>query len=326
MFEGVKTIAVILSLLFGIPVFSQDTLVRTHQDNQQSSPGYVLSQKTKKNRAWMAGSASVAAYGGSIAGLSSIWYRKYPQSSFHFFNDNDDWLQVDKAGHVFGAYTAGKLSMEAWRWAGVSSKQRIWIGGLSGATFMTVIEILDGFSSEWGFSTGDMAANLLGSGALISQELAWNEQRIQLKFSFHTNIYGDPVLDQRANDLFGRSTSQRMMKDYNAQTYWASANIRSFFKSSQIAPWLNIAIGYGAEGMFGGTVNVLKDAGGNIVFDRRDIPRFRQFYLAPDIDLTRIKTKSKVLKATFFLLNSFKFPTPSIGFSRKGIEWNWLHF
>ena len=78
--------------------------------------------------------------------------------------------------------------------------------------------------------------------------------------------------------------------------------------------------------MLGGTVNLLKDANGNIIFDRRDIPRIRKWYLAPDIDLTKIRTKKKWLKTTFFLFNSLKFPTPSIGFSKNGIEWNWLHF
>jgi hypothetical protein len=78
--------------------------------------------------------------------------------------------------------------------------------------------------------------------------------------------------------------------------------------------------------MFGGTENRLKDKNGFILFDRTDVPRYRQWYLAPDIDLTKIKTKSKFLRSTFFLLNSLKFPAPSIGFSKKGIEWNWLHF
>jgi hypothetical protein len=117
-----------------------------------------------------------------------------------------------------------------------------------------------------------------------------------------------------------------MLKDYNGQTYWVSANLKSFFKRSNLPPWLNVAVGYGADGMFGGSNNIGKDNNGTIFFNRSDIPRYRQWYLAPDINLTKIKTKNKVLKTTFFLLNSLKFPTPSIGFSRKGVEWNWIHF
>ena len=299
-------------------LFSQDTSRQALSSFTPSSPN--------KTRIFLATGTSVVGYGGSLVALSNAWYKKYPQSSFHFFNDDDSWLQIDKAGHFFSAYTAGKMSMEVWRWAGLSRKQRIWIGGLSGSFFLTVIEVLDGFSSEWGFSMGDMAANLTGSSLFIAQELAWNEQKIQVKFSFHQNDYGSPSLNQRADQLFGNRYVEKLLKDYNAQTYWVSANLKSFLKKSHVPSWLNIAVGYGAEGMFGATKNIVKDNNGTVIFDRSDIPRYRQWYLAPDIDLTRIKTKSKFLKISFFLLNSLKFPTPSIGFSKKGIEWNWIHF
>ena len=283
-------------------------------------------RKQIKSRVYLATAGSAAMYTGGLIALSNAWYKDYPQSSFHFFNDNNDWLQVDKAGHVFSAYTTGKWSMEMWRWAGLSKKQRIWAGGLSGTVFLTVVEVLDGFSSGWGFSIGDLGADLAGSGLFIAQELAWNEQRVQVKFSFHRNSYADPSLSNRADELFGTHTWERMLKDYNGQTYWMSANLKSFFKKINLPVWLNIAIGYGADGMFGGTENRMKDKNGLILFDRTDVPRYRQWYLAPDIDLTKIKTKSKFLRSTFFLLNSLKFPAPSIGFSKKGIEWSWLHF
>ncbi|MES2005307.1 MAG: DUF2279 domain-containing protein [Bacteroidota bacterium] len=315
MFEEVKKSLFIIALLSCRTLLAQDT-VNSHEPIHPSSP----------KRIYLAAGISTLGYGTGLVALSNAWYKNYPQSSFHFFNDNNDWLQVDKAGHVFSAYTASKMSEELWRWAGLSRKQRIWVSGISGTAFMTVIEVLDGFSSEWGFSMGDLAADLAGGGIFIAQELAWNEQRVQIKFSFHRNNYGDPSLNQRTNELFGSRTSERMLKDYNGQTYWASANIKSFFKNARIPSWLNIAVGYGAAGMFGGTENIARDKNGTIIFNRTDIPRTRKWYLAPDIDLTRIKTKSKFLRTTFFLLNSFKFPTPSIGFSKKGIEWSWVHF
>ena len=116
-----------------------------------------------------------------------------------------------------------------------------------------------------------------------------------------------------------------MIKDYNGQTYWLSANLKSFFPKSNLPAWLNVAVGYGAEGMFGAEENRWKNFEGNYI-NRYDIERYRQWYIAPDINFTKIKTKSKFLKATFFVLNSFKFPLPSIGFSKKGVEWYWLHF
>jgi hypothetical protein len=44
--------------------------------------------------------------------------------------------------------------------------------------------------------------------------------------------------------------------------------------------------------------------------------RIRQFYIAPDIDLTRIKTKSKFLQSIFGAFGFIKFPAPAIEFNR----------
>ncbi|HVZ98292.1 MAG TPA: hypothetical protein VG847_15520, partial [Chitinophagaceae bacterium] len=32
-------------------------------------------------------------------GLQYLWYKKFPHSRFHFFNDNNEWLNMDKIGH-----------------------------------------------------------------------------------------------------------------------------------------------------------------------------------------------------------------------------------
>ncbi len=284
-----------------------------------------LSAKERKKRIRAVTIGNIAGYGGAMIGLYSAWYKNYPQTRFHFFNDNAEWMQVDKVGHAYSAYIESKASMEMWRWAGLNRKQRIWIGGLSGAAYQTVIEVLDGFSDGWGWSWGDFTANVVGSAMLVTQELLWDEQRIDFKFSFHKNSYSDPVLQARADTLFGSGLLGRMLKDYNAQTYWLSVNLKSFFPKSNLPSWLNIALGYGADGMFGADDNIWKDKNGNVI-DRSDVQRYRQWYLSPDINFTKIKTKSKFLKTLFFVLNSFKFPMPSLGFSKKGVEWNWLHF
>ena len=81
---------------------------------------------------------------------------------------------------------------------------------------------------------------------------------------------------------------------------------------------MNVSFGYGADGMYGGFDNTAKDEAGNVTFDRRDIPRVRQFYLAPDVGLTRIKTNKKWLRTTLILLNAFKFPAPALMVDTKG--------
>ena len=51
---------------------------------------------------------------------------------------------MDKVGHIYSAYTESKVTMEVWRWAGLPRKKSIWIGGLSGVAYQSIIEILDG--------------------------------------------------------------------------------------------------------------------------------------------------------------------------------------
>lgn len=279
-----------------------------------------------KKRIKMVAAGNIVGYGATMAGLYSAWYSKYPQSNFHFFNDNREWLQVDKVGHAYSAYIESYGSMEMWRWTGLSRKKQIWIGGLSGAAYQTIIETLDGFSSEWGWSWGDFGANIFGSGLLISQELAWNQQRLRLKFSFHHKTYPTADLTKRADQLYGKSETERFIKDYNGQTYWLTANLNSFMPHSNFPPWLSIAVGYGAEGMFGGEENIGKDENGIINFDRRDVKRYRQWFLAPDIDFSKIRTHSKLLRLAFGFANAFKFPAPSLELSNGKMRVNFVHF
>ena len=180
--------------------------------------------------------ANLIGYGAVMAGLYSTWYSKYPQTKFHFFNDNREWQQVDKVGHLYSAYIESYGSMEMWRWTGISRNKRILLGGLSGAAYQTVIETLDGFSAGWGWSWGDFAANVAGSGLLMSQEFAWDEQRISMKFSFHKKNYGAPDLNKRANELYGKSVQERFIKDYNGQTYWLSTNLKALCHTAIYRP------------------------------------------------------------------------------------------
>ena len=88
-------------------------------------------------------------YAGSMVMLYNFWYKDYPMEGFHFFNDNQEWKQMDKVGHAFSAYQVGLLGIELYRWTGHSPKKSVWVGGAIGSLFLTSIEVLDGFSSQW---------------------------------------------------------------------------------------------------------------------------------------------------------------------------------
>ncbi|MCU0373997.1 MAG: YfiM family protein [Chitinophagaceae bacterium] len=279
-----------------------------------------------KRRTWTVAGLHAGLYAGTLILLNEAWYKNYPKGKFRTFNDWPEWKQVDKVGHTWSAYQLSRLSHAGWEWAGLPHRQQIWLAGLSGFTFQTVIEILDGFSAEWGWSWGDFGANAIGSGMFIAQNLAWKEERISFKFSFHRMNYSDPMLNTRSDELYGASLQERMLKDYNGQTYWLSANLKSFFPTSKLPPWLNLAVGYGAEGMFGGTENKWINESTGQAFDRTDIARVRQWYLSPDIDFTRIKTRKAWLKTTFRLLNAFKMPAPAMVLSNGRLRFHALYF
>lgn len=124
---------------------------------------------------------------------------------------------MDKCGHIFTTYNTGRLMMQAMRWAGFKSKRSILIGETYGTLYMTTIEIMDGFSSGWGFSWGDELANISGSTLFAVQQYLWSEQRIQLKFSFHQSSYA-----KYRPDELGSNFAQQIIKDYNGQSYWLS--------------------------------------------------------------------------------------------------------
>jgi len=122
--------------------------------------------------------------------------------------------------------------------------------------------------------------------------------------------YHNLIIEEAALNEFGTG-AEAFFKDYNAQTYWLSANISSFFPQLNGCPkWLNAAVGFGAERMF----HAIDNSQHNI----HELQRRREFYLSLDVDLSKIKTKNRFVKTVFFLLNVFKVPCPGIRINTDG--------
>lgn len=272
-------------------------------------------------RRWLVGAATTAGYGGSFLFLNEAWYKNYPRSGFHTYNDAGEWQQVDKVGHTWTAYQTSRITSAMWQWAGLAQQDAVLLGSGSSLLYLLSIEYLDGRSAEWGWSWADVAADIAGTALFAGQQLHWGEQKIALKFSAAPKKY-PASLQSRVDRLYGNSFQGRLLKDYNAQTYWLSLNLKSVLPSSNLPAWLNLSVGYGADGMYGGYENIAFDKNGNLEFDRRDLPRYRQWYLSPDVDLTRIPTRSKFLKTTFQVLNVLKFPAPAVELSQGRLKFH----
>ena len=243
-----------------------------------------------------------AYYAGSMLVLQNAWYKDRKVVPFHFYNDNGGYMQVDKFGHAFGAYVESYIGYYWLESIGVERKNALLLGGTLGFILQTPIEIMDGIHEGWGFSWGDVAANAFGSGLVIGQELLFKEQLIKYKFSYWESSYS-----QRANGYLGKTKPDRLLKDYNGHTYWLSMPVNKLIPAQRIPPWLNIAIGYGANGMFGEFENIKEYNG----YPIEETTRYRQYLLSLDIDWTRIPTRSKLLKTVFKGMTFVKLPFPA---------------
>lgn len=249
----------------------------------------------------------------SLLALDQLWYSDFERSSFQTINDSNEWLQMDKMGHVYSAYQLGRIGANTLHWAGVSKRDQLIYGGTLGFTFLTAVEIMDGFSAEWGFSWSDIASNAIGTGLYVGQELIWQEQRFTLKFSFNSSPYASQNPEKLGDGFF-----EEILKDYNGQTYWLSANVNSFFDTYFLPDWFNIAFGYGIDG-------VLTGSGSNLEF--RNQNRLREYYLSFDIDFTKIRTNSSFLRTLFDVINTIKVPSPTFSINSQGsVKWHYIYF
>ena len=108
-----------------------------------------LSKKESKKRLIIVGAGANTLYVGSMIGLSQALYKNQPRTAFHFFNDNREWLQIDKVGHFTTSFHESYFGVEVLKWCGFPEKKAIWIGSLAGFVYQTTIEILDRYSTEY---------------------------------------------------------------------------------------------------------------------------------------------------------------------------------
>ncbi len=295
-------------------------LACSNMNAQDRNIGINYSDTLKKGRLIGVTASTLSAYTATMIAVNTAWYQQYERTTFHFHNDANNWLQMDKIGHAWTANAESIWGVELLRWTGLEDKKAIWIGASAAWFFQASIELLDGFSAEWGASLTDLAANTIGSGMVVAQELAWQEQRVLLKFSFHPVDYSDyPIhIQDRAGYLYGSAFQEKLLKDYNGQTYWLSANPHAF-GAQKIPPWLNIAFGYGSQNVFGAIKNEWENADGQSL-NAFAYERQRQYYLSLDIDLSRIKTRSRTLNTVLGAFNVLKIPAPTIGLNSNG-QW-----
>lgn len=253
------------------------------------------------------------------AGLYQLWYKDYPTQRFTWINDNHGWMQMDKIGHGFSAFSIAHLSGSVYRSTGLSRQRSAVYGTLWALGFQTPIEVFDGFSAGWGASSGDLIANTGGALLAGMQHYFLDDAPVLLRWRYGSSPY--PAM--RPGTL-GSNPRERWLKDYNGQSYWLSWHGRQR-DDSRWPAWLGIAAGYSANGMLGSAENRWTDAAGQLQ-DYTHVQRYRQWFIAPDIRFSRIRTRSAVLRKIFLALDVYRLPLPAMELSQGRLRLHPLLF
>ena len=246
----------------------------------------------------------------SVFGLQNAWYKNSQSNNFHFFDDASNWMQMDKAGHF---YTTAKLSLltsDCYKWAGVNPKKAAIAGSLIGLGYQTTLEIFDGYSTDWGFSWSDMTANVLGAGFFLAQDLLWNEQRLIPKFSYHPTEYA-----AYRPSVLGSNFQERLLKDYNGQTYWISFSPAHIQRFQSLPKWLCVSFGYSVDQKLEG------DQDNYLGFQAQ-----REWLFSLDVDFSQLKTKKKWVNILLKQLNYIKIPFPTLSLKNGKIYGYGIYF
>lgn len=245
---------------------------------------------------------------GSLVALNQVWYAPYSSEEFHLFNDSKQWMQMDKLGHAFTGYLITNELNRLHYWA--AGKHQPWVGAVYAMSYLSTLEIMDGFSSGWGFSGADMLANGLGVGLAFSQDFFFKRQIIIPKFSFSRTSYAAV-----RPEILGSTYTGQLLKDYNGQTYWVSLPVATFLKLPKRFHWICISLGYGCDAKLVGSQDTWNG------FNAR-----RQVYLSLDIDCANLAPKHPKLNKVLTHLNWIKVPFPSLEFSTDKTRFHWISF
>lgn len=164
----------------------------------------------------------------------------------NFRVNNEGWFDLDspaggadKLGHAYSSYLSTRLMTQGFEWAGYSHRESAKLAGFTTGAVMLGVEVMDGFTVEYGFSKEDLVMNLtgVGIGTLLDLYPQW-----------------DAVFDVRF--LYWRSDDARKLgerdpiSDYSGQTYLLITKASGIpaLRENKFLRYFELAVGYGSRG------------------------------------------------------------------------------
>jgi hypothetical protein len=251
----------------------------------------------------------LAIVGGTVAAAvtavhvyqSNAWW-KSGRAPFHVQEDLTYAHNVDKIGHFYGANLLTFMLSRGLQWADVREAQSLLWGAVGSSLFQTYIEVEDGFSSYWGFDRVDFAANILGAWYPVMQHWVPPLKNVNMRFSYI------PKTEGREGAIPGQT--HNLFDDYEGQTLWLTFTMKNLLPGAAGEWWpgfLCISVGVAVRN------NLSPD-------------RYLAWYLAPDLDMTKIiPPDTWFLKTLGEFLNFIHFPLPAIRFA-PNVVWYGIYF
>ena len=241
----------------------------------------------------------------SLVGINEVWYKNYARSDFHFFDDLKEWNGMDKIGHACTSYQLNKISHSLFEKNNIKKpllKSSVYTFG-----YMLGVELLDGYSTEWGFSIYDVIGNGLGTILYTFQERKFKNQPFKIKFSSHKSTYASC-----RPSLLGENRLQQILKDYNGQTYWLTFNYNELWnKRIKLFDYIDFAFGYSIDGFTGGHNNPEISSCNCLINDCNNLKRTSQFIFSVDLNTSKIKNKHPILGKFLLPFDIVKIPFPA---------------
>ncbi|MCB2203924.1 YfiM family protein [bacterium] len=240
--------------------------------------------------------------GATVTGIhiyqQNAWWQGQ-RGPFHFVNDPDYALNVDKAGHFYGGAFGSWLGQKSMVWSGASQETAVWGGFALGSLFELYVEFEDGFATGWGFSPGDAYADVAGAAWPVLQHYVPYLSSFQPKFTYWPS------------DAFINGTHKgNAIDDYEGQTYWMGIHMYELLPPSwqdYWPSWLGIAVGISIRNMH--TEQGYENLQRNVI-------------IALDYDMREIiPGDSWLLHTLKEALNFIHFPSPAIRISPNYIAY-----
>lgn len=185
-----------------------------------------------------------AILGGTLTGIfivqhalqqNTIWKETGP---FNILEDGQWSYYLDKGGHFYGTYMPSYLLSECLISSGFSWDMSVILGSVLGLCYTGYVEVLDGYSTGFGFSPSDFGADVLGAGFFLAQHYVPFLQNFTPKFMYvKPSWLGE--LNRKPHDSF--------IDDYSSQTFWMSVNVHNLLPSDlkkYWPKWLELNFGY----------------------------------------------------------------------------------